>query len=118
MNTYNNIQLPFEIKEDRTGDIFVKEAEQYINSKISADTLQQLGRNFETAFGHFPTIAELNKALQFAYLFFAEIGETASTTVYSSACSRLSWIIDSDNPIKTAENMGSIRVMNADRFAH
>lgn len=98
------------INTDSTGDIFVTGFNKYIKSTFSADHLIQLVKNFENCFEEIPANPEdLKAALKFTYMFLAEIGECYPYSQYAAACSKLSWIIDEEDPIKTAENIASLR---------
>lgn len=103
--------MKIEVKSpDGVGDIFVKGLDGYIDSELSGDSLTQLTKNYETAFGEKPDKKQLRSALHFVESFLAEVGTTSLNTRYARAATALSWMIDPDDIIKTAELLAGIRV--------
>lgn len=99
-----------DFKTDSVGDTFSKKYGQYVNSHILLeDTLEQLEKNFEDSFGYEPSRNDMEKALGFISMFFAEIGETCSKTRKAQAASELSYLVDADDPIETARRIADYR---------
>ena len=98
------------VAPDSDGDIFCRKYKEYTTSKEAVnDTLRQLEENYWSVYGEYPSPDDMKKALEFIHLFFCEIGETSKPgTVYRMACSHLSWVIEPQSPIKTAENIHSL----------
>ena len=100
-------------KEDQDGDVFVPKYNCYSSENLSSmsDTLVQLEKNYEDAFGEVPSADDMKNALKFVSSLFAEISETAPTTVYAQATHRLSWMIEEDSPVGTAGNIWQLRCL-------
>jgi len=73
------------------------------------DSLKQLEKNYETAFGKKPSKEDMKEALCFIELFFAEIKTTCHGTPVSKAADTLSTLIDLDNDKETAKNISLYR---------
>jgi len=94
---------------DSVGDIFVKGVGRYLKNAIASDTLRQLVKNYESAFGETPDNEQLQAALTFVESFLCEIGETAAGTQYARAATSLSWFIITDDVLETSERIAEIR---------
>ena len=100
-------------KTDQDGDVWVAKYGVYANDRPNAeiavnDTLTQLEKNYEQAFGEVPSPSQMKQALEFVGLLFAEISHTGPTTLYAQAVARLSWIIQEDDPVQTAVNIRNL----------
>ncbi len=96
-----------DFKTDSGGDTFSQKYEVYVKDRYTTgDIIDQLELNYLSAFGFDPSKSDMQSALNFVSLFLAEVGETCGGTRVGHIATELIGLVDWENPIKTAENIG------------
>ena len=96
-----------DFKTDLVGDRFSKLFGKYSNYsglKLN-DLINQTSKNYENVFDEKPTLGDIKNQIKFMDLFLSEISYQCPGRRISQASSAISSLLDTDEPLKTFENI-------------